>query len=99
MKALVRKLLFAAAWGLLAAGAASAACWEDILYERDDVYLVMESGAAYRIVRGGVEVQLWFPRSVVQVCEQVGNFDGQLMSFFAIRNADVAGVVWAVWVD
>ena len=99
MKALLGKLSFAAALVLCAAGAASAECWEDILYERADIYLVMESGAAYRIIRGGLEVSLWFPRSVVQVCEQAGDVDGQWISYFEIRNADVAGVVWAVAAD
>ncbi|HKA33574.1 MAG TPA: hypothetical protein VKH64_10200 [Candidatus Binatia bacterium] len=99
MKALWREFSFAVALGLLAADLAGAECWEDVLYERDEIYLVMESGAAYRIIRGGVEVELWFPLSVVEVCEQAGYVDGQLMSYFEIRNADAAGVVWAVPVE
>jgi hypothetical protein len=56
----------------------------------------MQSGAAYRIISGSGVVELWFPLSGVQICEQAGYIDGQWMSYFEIRNSDAAGVVWAV---
>ena len=96
MKGLLRKLSFAGALVLFSSSVTVAACWDDILSQRDTTFLVMRSGAAYRIISDGRVVELWFPLSAVQICEQEGYVDGQWMRYFEIRNSDAAGVVWAV---
>ena len=96
MTALWTKVFLAAVFTLCAAAAARAACWDDVLYQRDSAFLVMESGAAFRIIGNGGAVELWFPLSAVQICDQEGYVNGEWMSYFEIRNSDAAGVVWAV---
>ena len=96
MMALWTRLIFAGVFTLFAVTAAPAACWDDVLSQRDSTFLVMQSGAAYRIISDGRVVELWFPLSAVQICEQEGYVNGEWMRYFEIRNADAAGVVWAV---
>jgi hypothetical protein len=99
MKAPWKKLSFVLASVLSTAGLASAACWEEVLYQRDDTYLVVESGAAYRIIGNPSAVQLWYPLSVVYLCDQAGYVEGEWLNYFEVRNADAGGLVWAVPVD
>jgi hypothetical protein len=96
MKALSKMFFVAVVLFLITAASALAACWDDILSQRDTTFLVMQSGAAYRIISDGRVAELWFPLSQVQVCEQEGYVEGQWMRYFEIRNSDAAGVVWAV---
>ncbi|HEY1373920.1 MAG TPA: hypothetical protein VGH50_15720 [Candidatus Binatia bacterium] len=96
MTALWKRIFFAAVLPLFAAAAAPAECWEDVLYQRDDTYLVMESGVAFRIIGDARDIELWFPLSLIQVCDQQGYVNGEWTTYFEIRNSDAAGVVSAL---
>ena len=96
MTALWKRIVFASALLLFAATTAAADCWEDVLYQRDDTYLVMESGVSFQIIGDGRVIELWFPLSSVEICDQEGYVNGVWTTYFELHNSDAAGVVWAL---
>lgn len=88
---------FLAALLLLSFSAVSeAACWEDSLARVDRDLLLMRSGAVYQVLDDPRAVASWFPLSEITICEQAGYVDGQLVSYYEIRNADAVETVRAV---
>lgn len=73
-----------------------AACWADGLAKVDRDLLFMRSGAVYQLLDDPRLVAFWFPLSEITICEQTGYVDGQLVSFYEIRNADAVETVRAV---
>jgi hypothetical protein len=65
---------------------AQGACWGDALDTVDRDLLVMRSGAIYRILDDPAATTFWFPLSRITICDQTGYVDGEVMTYFEIRN-------------
>lgn len=82
-------LVLCAALLLGTSGVAQAACWSDVLDGRNADFLVMRSGAAYRVLEGPAITAFWLPLARVTICEQViVNVNGEMAPFYEIRNQD-----------
>ena len=82
-------LLLCAALVLGTSVLAQAACWSDVLASRNADFLVMRSGAAYRVLEGAAITAFWAPLARVTICEQVVvNVNGEMAPLYEIRNQD-----------
>jgi hypothetical protein len=71
------------------------ACWGDALDTVDRDLLVMRSGAIYRILDDPAATALWVPLSRITICDQTGYVDGEMVTYFEIRNEDATQMVRA----
>ncbi len=54
------------------------------------------SGAVFQLIDDPGIIAFWLPLSEISICEQTGYYDGQIVNYYEIRNADSIGVVRAV---
>jgi hypothetical protein len=80
---------------LLTSTASGAACVQDALANIDQrIFLVMASGAVYRVINNnGVELAFWLPPVGMVVCDQL-DLSGEL--YYVISNQDMNQTVFAV---
>lgn len=82
------------AFVLALTGLTAAACWDDTLDNRTGDLLLMRSGAAYRVLNAPATA-FWLPLARVTICEQLVNVDGELLTYYELRNQDANQFVLA----
>ena len=79
---------------LLTGTVSEADCVQDALAKVDGPFIIVTSGAVYRIINtNGVELSFWLPPAAVTICDQI-NMSGE--SYYAISNQDANQTVFAM---
>ena len=91
----VSRIFFAVFFFLFLSSVSQGACWEDALDTVDRDLLVMRSGAIYRILDDPAATALWVPLSRMTICDQTGYLDGEIVTYFEIRNEDATQMIRA----
>ncbi len=81
---------------LLSYTSGETACWADALAGIDENILSMSSGSVYRVLDDPRAMTFWVPLSRVTICDQVGEMEGQIITYFEIRNEDAIQMVRAL---
>ncbi|MGH7794460.1 MAG: hypothetical protein ACREQ2_06130 [Candidatus Binatia bacterium] len=87
-------LFISAAFVFALSGAAAAACWDDGLDSKNGDLLVMRSGAVYRVLNAPATA-FWLPLARFTICNQVVNVDGEMLTYYEVRNQDANQLVMA----